>query len=264
MPEMNTSDGVRLHYEIEGREDGPPLLFSNALGTDLRLWDAQAEAAAGLGLRVVRYDQRGHGSSGAPAGDYTLERLGKDVLDLLDQLKIQQTAFCGISLGAMTGIRLAMHHPRRFSRLAFCNASVWMPPRQGWDDRIKAVGEGGMQAIADSAVERWFTQEFRASELQEVERIRAIVLGIDPGGYAGGCAAVRDMDLRDRLGLIEAPTLVVIGAHDPSTPPERGQYLVERIPGAQKVVLESAHLSNIEARDEFNRIVLGFLSGERL
>ena len=264
MPEMTASDGVRLHYVVDGREDGPPLLFSNALGTDLRLWDAQAEAAAGLGFRAVRYDQRGHGASEAPAGDYTMEILGEDILELLDHLQIQQTAFCGISLGAMTGIRLAMHHPRRFSRLAFCNAAVWMPPRQGWDDRIKAVHDGGMQAIVDSAVERWFTKRFRESEPQEVERIRAMVLGIDPDGYAGGCAAVRDMDLRDRLGLIEAPTIVVVGAHDPSTPPERGQYLVERIPGAQKVVLESAHLSNIEARDEFNRIVLGFLSGERL
>ncbi len=263
MGEITTGDGVVIHYELEGREDGPPLLFSNSLGTNLSLWDNQATEAAGLGFRVIRYDQRGHGSSGAPEGGYKLERLAQDVLDLLDGLDLPRTAFCGLSMGAMTGIWLAMHHPRRFTRLALCNAAVWMPPSELWDTRIKDATEGGMEAIVDAVVERWFSKQFRDSHPDEVERIRAMILSIDPKGYAGCCAAIRDMDLRDRLGLIEAPTLVVIGAHDPATPPERGQYIVERIPGAQKAVLDAAHLSNIEAASEFNRIVLGFLAGER-
>jgi 3-oxoadipate enol-lactonase len=263
MAEFTTSDGIRIRYEIEGREDGPPLIFSNSLGTNLAMWDAQAAEAAGLGFKVIRYDQRGHGGSAAPAGDYNLERLGRDVLEMMDALKLGPSAFCGISMGAMTGIWLAMHHPRRFSRLVLCNTAVWMPPRELWEDRIKAVREGGMEAIAAGVVERWFTRSFRESEPEAVERISAMILATDPAGYAGCCAAVRDMDLRDRLGLIETPTLVVIGEHDPATPPERGQYIVERIPGAQKAVLPSAHLSNIECRDEFNRLVLGFLAGER-
>jgi 3-oxoadipate enol-lactonase len=263
MGEITTGDGILIHYEVEGREDGPPLLFSNSLGTDLHLWDAQATEAAGLGFRVIRYDQRGHGASRAPEGAYKLERLAQDVLDLLDGLGLSRTAFCGLSMGAMTGIWLAMHHPRRFTRLALCNTAVWMPPRDLWETRIRDVTEGGMQAILDGVVERWFTKRFREGNPDEVARIRAMILTIDPRGYAGCCAAIRDMDIRDRLGLIEAPTLVVIGAHDPATPPERGQYIVERIPGAQKVVLEAAHLSNIEAEAEFNRIVLGFLAGER-
>ena len=115
----------------------------------------------------------------------------------------------------------------------------------------------------EGVVERWFTPEFREREPDTVERIRGMILATDPHGYAGCCAAIRDMDLRDRLGLIEAPAMVVIGARDPATPPERGQYLVERIPGAHKVVLDTAHLSHIEVPDEFNRIVLGFLAGER-
>jgi 3-oxoadipate enol-lactonase len=264
MPQIQVGDGTELHYEVEGREDGPPLLFSHALGTNLDLWATQAQAAAGLGFRAIRYDTRGHGGSGAPGGAYTLEQLGKDVLDLLDGLSIEKAAYCGISLGGMTGVWLAMHHPRRFSRMALCNLAVWMPPREGWDDRIAAVREHGMPAVVDATIERWFTQDFRESGTAEVERVHTMLLATDPEGYAGCCAALRDMDLRDRLGLIEAPTLVVIGAHDPSTPPDRGQYLVERIPGAQKAVLETAHLSNIEAADEFNRVVLGFLSGERL
>jgi 3-oxoadipate enol-lactonase len=263
MPQIQVSDGTRIHYEMEGREDGPPLLFSHALGANLDLWTSQAKAAAGLGFRAIRYDTRGHGGSGAPYGEYKLEQLGKDVLELLDALGVEKTAFCGISMGGMTGIWLAMNHPRRFSRIALCNLAVWMPPREGWDDRIAAVRELGMPAVVDATIERWFTKGFREIQIAEVDRVRAMLQATDPEGYAGCCAALRDMDLRDRLGLIEAPTLVVIGADDPSTPPDRGQYLVERIPGAQKAVLETAHLSNIEAADEFNRVVLGFLSGER-
>ena len=166
-------------------------------------------------------------------------------------------------MGGMTGIWLGMHHPRRFSRLAICNAAIWMPPRDLWDGRIRTVKERGMAAIADSVVERWFTPGFRDSQPDEVERIRAMILATDPVGYVGACAVVRDMDLRDRLGLIAAPVLVVVGAHDPATTPDQGRYIVERIPGAQKEVLDSAHLSNIEQADEFNRIVLAFLAGER-
>jgi 3-oxoadipate enol-lactonase len=263
VPEISTGDGIRIYYEMEGREDGPPLLFSNSLGTNLHLWDRQAEEALGLGFRVIRYDQRGHGNSEAPEGEYKIERLGQDVLDLLDGLGIEQTAFCGLSMGGMTGIFLGMRHPRRFSRLALCNTAVWMPPRDLWETRIRQVGEGGMAAVVESVIERWFTPTFRDSDPAEVERVRAMILGTNPTGYAGCCAAIRDMDMRDRLGLIESPTLIVIGAHDPATPPDRGQYVVERVPGAQKAVLDAAHLSNIEAREEFNRIVFGFLTGER-
>jgi 3-oxoadipate enol-lactonase len=263
MAEVTTSDGVRIHYQIEGRADGPPLLFSNSLGTNLAMWDRQAAEAAGLGFRVIRYDQRGHGRSEAPDGDYTLERLGQDVIDLLKAIKMEQTSFCGLSMGGMTGIWLAMHHPRRFSRMALCNTAVWMPPRDLWDDRIRSVLGAGMEAVADLVMGRWFTRKFRDSEPGVVDRVRAMILATDPHGYAGCCAAIRDMDLRDRLGVIEAPVLVVIGTHDPATPPERGQYIVERIPGAQKVVLDTAHLSNIEAPEPFGRAVLGFLSGER-
>lgn len=263
MPEITTDDGVLLHYEAEGRDDGPPLLFSHALGADLSLWDGQAHEAAGQGFRVIRFDQRGHGQSGSPRADASIERLGKDVLNLLDGLQIQQTAYCGMSMGGMVGVWLAMHHPRRFSRLALCSIAVWTAPRETWDARIKAVSDGGMQAVAESVVERWLTPEFRTSHPEETERIRAMLLANDPLGYTAGCAAVRDIDLRDRLGLIESPVLVVIGSHDAATPPERGQYVVERVPGAQKAVLDAAHLSNIEKPEEFNRIVLPFLARDR-
>jgi 3-oxoadipate enol-lactonase len=263
MAEVTTSDGTKIHYQVEGREDGAPLIFSNSLGTNLHMWDGQSGEAAAHGFRVVRYDQRGHGKSDVPAGDYTLERLGQDVLDLLDSLEIERAAFCGLSMGGMTGIWLALNHPRRFSRMAQCNTTVWFPPRELWDQRIRTVSEKGMEAVTEAVVERWFTPEFRQSAPSEVNRIRQMLLATNPAGYGGCCAAIRDMDMRTFLGTIEAPTLVVIGSRDPSTTPEQGNYIVGRIPGAQKVVLESAHLSNIERAEDFNRAVIGFLAGER-
>jgi 3-oxoadipate enol-lactonase len=264
MAEITTSDGCRIHYTIEGRADGPHLVLSNSLGTSLAMWDAQAKEAAGLGFRVIRYDQRGHGDSDAPKGDYTLGRLALDVIDLLDALGIERTAFCGLSMGGMTGMRLAKDHPARFSRMALCNTAAAMPPRAMWEARIGAVNEGGMQAIAESIAERWFTAGFRAREPAVVDRIRRQILATDSVGYLGCCAAIRDMDESAELGLIESPVLVAVGAHDPAMPPVAGDYLVRHIPGAQKVVLDAAHLSNVEEPDAFNRHVIGFLaSGHR-
>ena len=262
MADVTTGDGIKIHYEVEGREDGPPLVFSNSLGTNLHMWDGQMEAATARGFRVIRYDQRGHGRSDAPASEYTQERLGQDLIDLLDALAIEKTSFCGLSMGGMTGIWLALNRPRRFTRMAHCNTAVWMPPADLWDARIKTVSKGGLEAIVDAITDIWFTPGFKQAEPGEISRIRAMILATNPVGYNGCCAAVRDMDMRDFLGTIEAPTLVVIGAHDTSTTPERGTYIVERIPGARKEVLDSAHLSNVERRDDFNRIVLGFLAGE--
>ena len=263
MPEFDASDGAKIHYEIEGSKYAPPLVFSNSLGTNLHMWDGQVEDAIGLGFRVIRYDQRGHGVSDAPAGSYTLDRLASDLAELLDALKIDKAAFCGISMGGMTGMHLAKKHPPRFTRMALCNTAAWMAPREMWDQRITAVTEGGMEAVVDAVVERWFTKGFRQENPDEVKRIRGEILSTAPNGYAGCCAAIRDMDERDHLGLIEAPALVLIGAHDPATTPEKGDYIAERIPGAQKHVLDAAHLSNVERREDFNRIVLGFLAGKQ-
>jgi 3-oxoadipate enol-lactonase len=247
---------------VDGPAGGPPLLFSNSLGTNLHLWDAQTEAATRRGFRAVRYDQRGHGGSAAPAGEYTQERLGKDVIDLMDALGIIQTAWCGLSMGGMVGIWLARHHPQRFRRMALCNTSSHMPTREFWNARIAAVKAGGMESIADNVLERWLTTDFRRREPAQAARVRAMIVTTDPVGYVGCCAAIRDMDFREMLEDIRAEALIVIGAHDPATTPAQGELIAERLPGARKAVLQSAHLSNIEQRDAFNRVVLDFLAGD--
>jgi 3-oxoadipate enol-lactonase len=260
MPEFATSDGIKIHYEVDGLEDGPALIFSNSLGANLHMWDGQMAEATGRGFRAIRYDQRGHGESSAPKGPYTLERLGRDLIELTDELEIERPFLCGLSMGGMTGMWVAINEPRRFSRIALCNTASWMPTPDIWDTRIADVTKGGMAAVVDATEARWFTEGFRNESRKEVERIRKMVLETDPAGYSGCCAAIRDMDLRDQLGLIEVPVHVFIGAHDPATTPERGQILVERIPGAQKTVLDAAHLSNVEQPDDFNRAVFGFLA----
>jgi 3-oxoadipate enol-lactonase len=261
MGEIATSDGVRIYYNIDGPDDRPPLVFSNSLGTNLHLWDGQVADAVAQGFRAIRYDQRGHGRSEAPAGEYTQARLGTDVIDLLDALDIEKTAWCGLSMGGMAGIWLARQHPRRFSRMALCNTSGFMPPREFWDARISAVRSGGMESVADAVLERWLTADFRTRHPDEALRVRDMIVATDPIGYIGCCAAIRDMDFRDFMGEIKMPALVVIGAYDPATTPEQGELIAERLQGARKAVLNTAHLSNIERREDFNRLVFGFLAG---
>lgn len=262
MPQIETSDAISLHYEISGPADAPALLLSNSLGTNLHMWDGQM-AEAERHWRVIRYDQRGHGGSDTPQGEYRLDRLGLDVIDLLAALKIDKAAFCGLSMGGMTGLWLAIHHPGTFTRMALCNTAAFLPPKDAWNDRIAAVSQGGMTAIEKTVMERWFTSGFRSAERDEAERIRQMILTTPPAGYAGCCAAIRDMDQRQEIGSIDLPALVVIGAHDPATLPEYGELIAASIANAQSVTLDAAHLSNIEQNEAFNRAVFGFLANSR-
>lgn len=258
MPQIKTDDGIAIHYREDGREDGPPLVISNSLGINLDMWDGQMAEAART-FRVIRYDQRGHGQSEAPEGPYTMERLGRDVIDLLDGLQIRRTAFCGLSMGGMTGIWLAANEPGRFTRLALCNTSAYFPDKSVWDQRIELVRNGGMEAVKQATVERWFTAEFRERRPDEVERIAAMIDKCNPAGYLGCCAAIRNMDLREDVARVTLPCLVVIGRHDPATTPEHGQFIASTIPGAQSKVLDTAHLSNVEDPQGFNAAVFGFV-----
>jgi len=258
MPHIKTSDGIAIHYREDGRQDGPPLVFSNSLGINLAMWDGQLEEAART-WRVIRYDQRGHGESEASEGPYAMERLGRDVVDLLDALRIRRTAFCGLSMGGMTGMWLAANEPGRFTRMALCNTSAFFPDKSVWDQRMELVRGGGMQAVKQPTIERWFTPQFRDRNPQEVERVAAMIEKCKPAGYLGCCAAIRDMDLREDVKRIDLPCLVVIGRHDPATVPAMGEVIASTIPGAQSKVLDTAHLSNIEDPRGFNAAIFGFV-----
>lgn len=257
---ITTDDGVALHVRVDGPADAPPVLLSNSLGTDLHMWDALADHL-GDRVRLIRYDKRGHGRSGAPSKPETnIERLSRDALAVMDGLGVEKARFCGLSIGGMTGLWLGAHVPERFSCLAICNSSAYTGVPEVWEQRLAMVREGGMDAIVDSVLERWFTPEFRAGSASVVGTVRAMLLGTTPEGYMACSAAVRDVDLRADLPSVALPTLVVVGAKDAALTPAMGEAIVADIPGARlHTIADAAHVSNIERAEEFNAVVGQFL-----
>ncbi len=252
-------DGCQLAYRLDGPEGAPVLVLANSLGTNREMWAPQLASFAAH-FRVLRYDMRGHGESDAPPGAYSLDRLGRDVLELMDGLKISRAHFCGVSLGGMVGQWLGVQAPDRLERLILANTTAYLGPPSGWQTRIRLVLTEGMEAVTENLLPRWFTPAFLSSRHPEVERLRTMLLGTPASGYAGCCAAIRDMDLRPMSGLIQVPTQVILGTQDPATPPAMAEALARAMPKPTQVVrLEAAHLSNIEQPDGFNRAVLGFL-----
>jgi len=258
MPDIKTDDGCTIHAEIEGPQNAPVLMLSNSLGTTLHMWDDQV-APFTKHFRLLRYDRRGHGQSSVPKGPYTMERLGRDVLAVLDGLGIAKINWCGLSMGGMVGQWLGANAPNRVEKLVLSNTSSYFADKNGWNDRLKLVAEKGVPAFAPANMERWFTKEFRERSPQIVARVQAMFAATPLEGYLGCGAAVRDMDHRALLPKITAPTLVIAGKHDPATVPEANEYIAQHIPGAKYAVLEAAHLANVEQPQAYADTVLGFL-----
>jgi 3-oxoadipate enol-lactonase len=254
---VTTGDGCRIAWRSDGATDAPAIILSNSLGTDLAMWEPQLATLARQ-FRVIRYDGRGHGRSDAPPGAYSMDRLGRDVVELADALAIERFSFCGLSMGGMVGQWLGWREPRRLERLVIANSSAFMGPPSAWDNRIEAVRAEGMSAVAAAVVERWFTAGYR-QDSSAVANVVEMLLATPPGGYAGCCAAIRDMDMRPVLPLIEGSVLVIGGSEDPATPPAHSQLLAEGIGGARLQMLDAAHLSNQERPDAFNRALEIFL-----
>lgn len=249
--------GGSLHYRIDGNEQAPWLMLSNSLGTDLGMWEPQMVELQ-KHFRVLRYDTRGHGRSALPPSPCTMGELAQDVVDLLDHVGIAQTHFCGLSLGGMTGMALAQRFPERVARLALCNTSAYMGPASAWNTRIALVREGGTAAVTEAVIGRWFTPGFQAAAPGKIAVVRKMLLNTSATGYAACCAAIRDMDQRESIKAIGNATLVIVGTHDPATPPQDGKLIAENIAGAKLVELDAAHLSNWEQADTFTRDLVAF------
>jgi 3-oxoadipate enol-lactonase/4-carboxymuconolactone decarboxylase len=254
-----TVQNARMFYRLEGTAGRPVLVLSHSIGTDHAMWEPQMADLLRY-FQVLRYDTRGHGASDAPPGEYSIELLGRDALGLLDALGIAQFAFCGVSLGGAVGQWIASNAPDRVTHLVLANTSPQFGPPTNWNTRMETVLKSGMRAIVDMVMQRFFSAEPLAQKNPYTESIRSLLLGTDPIGYAGCCAALRDVDLTSLLGEIKVPTLVIVGDRDVSTPwTGHGEILAREISGAKAVHLPTAHLSNLEKPRSFTAAVLEFL-----
>jgi 3-oxoadipate enol-lactonase len=258
MTDIKTDDGCTIHVEVEGPDGAPVLMLSNSLGTNLHMWDEQAGPFTRR-FRLVRYDRRGHGQSSVPKGPYTMERLGRDVLCVLDGLGIEKINWCGLSMGGMVGMWLGANASNRIEKLILSNTAAHFPDRSVWDGRIKFVREKGLQGIVDANMERWFTKDFRERSPAAMATMHEMFLATQVDGYIGCGEAIRDMDHRPLLPTISRPTLVIAGKHDPATTLEAGEFIKGQIPGAKIAVLDAAHISNLEQPKVYADTVLGFL-----
>lgn len=257
MPTID-ADGCPIHVEASGPERAPVLMLSNSLGTNLHMWDDQVPTFT-QHFRLIRYDRRGHGRSGAPEGPYSIERFGRDALAILKALNVKKANWCGLSMGGMVGMWLGANAPERFSKIVLSNTTHYYPDKSGWEDRIKTITERGLAGISDANLERWFTKEFRERAPRTMQRIRDMFVATPLKGYIACVEAIRDMDLREALPKIKAPTLVIAGSRDPATTVPMAEAICAGIPNAKLAVLDAAHLSNIEQPQQFTDAVLDFL-----
>ena len=253
---------VELNAQIDGPEDGEPLLLGGSLGTTLAMWAPQLPELART-YRVIRFDHRGHGRSPAPPGPYAIDDLGADVLALMDRLGLQRASYAGLSLGGMVGQWLAINAPERIARLILISTSAHMPPPEGWHERAAAVRQAGTTAaVADGVLERWFTPGFTRERPEVVGSYWEMVSASPAHGYAACCEAIADLDLRGGLSRIAAPTVVLVGAQDPSTPPVHAQTIAGSVPGARLEVLDpGAHLLNVERDQDVTRLMGDHMEG---
>lgn len=256
-----THAGARIFWRADGNPALPPLVLVNSLGTDHSLWDPVMPRLADF-FRVIRMDTRGHGASDAPTGEYSVELLAGDVLAVADAAGIDRFDYCGVSLGGMIGQWLGIHAPHRLSHLMLCNTTGRVDPT-GQAERIAKVRAGGMAAVLEMGIGRFFTPRFISRGTAHLHSVRQTMAGLDPVGYIGCCAAVRDHDLSSQLSRIGVPTTVVVGRHDVATPAPMGEAIAANIPGARLVELDCAHIPASEDPPAFVAMLMDTLAPQR-
>ncbi len=256
-----TVNGVRLHYRIDGPDDGVPLVFCNSLATDLHMWDEQIPALSDK-YRILRYDRRGHGQSEAKDEPIEIKSLADDVVALAGELGFQGGHFCGLSIGGMTGQAIGIYHPNAFKSLAVCATSSAIPKEmhQTWIDRIATVKEHGMGVMGDVTVQRWFTADWIAANPARVAEVRAMIVNTSVVGYSRCCEAISQLDYTSQLGGIKTPTIIIPGEVDPALPPAMSDTIHKNLPGSRlETVMGAAHLCNVQDPDQFNGILRRWL-----
>jgi 3-oxoadipate enol-lactonase len=256
-------NGIETNYVIEG--EGPWLTMSHSLASNLTMWDDQAKLLSSR-FKVLRYDTRGHGGSSAPEGPYTMDELADDAKALFDALGIKETHWVGLSMGGMIGETFALKYPGVFKSMVLADTTARRPPNadQMWGERVKIAQEQGMQPLVESTLGRWFTQPFRESRKDVMERIGGHIRSTPVAGFVGCCQAISRIDVLDRLREIKCPALVIVGDQDHGTPPEMARAIQQNLPGSKLVVIPSAaHLSNVEQPKAFDDAIVSFLDSVR-
>jgi len=255
------TNGIQINCELSGKKQAPVVVLSHSLACSMVMWRPQLERLKSC-FRVLRFDTRGHGGSDAPPGPYTLEQLVDDAVGILDKLGLDRVRFVGLSMGGMIAQGLALSRPDRIERLVLADTSARIPveAQPVWQERIDAVHSGGMQAVAESTLERWFTPDYLKQNASEIDEIRQQILATPTTGYFGCSEAIRRLNYLDRLSAIQAPTLIMVGADDPATPVAAAEAMNAQIKGSKLVVIpDAAHLSNIEQAQIFNDNLIAFL-----
>ena len=254
---IHEAAGQAIHYEIRGAASLPPMVLLHSLGANLTMWDKVA-ASLETNFHLLGIDFRGHGRSGLSQAPFGVGDLARDVLSILDHLGIETAIFCGISLGGLVGIWLGENEPARVTSLVLANTAARIGTVEGWEERIGAVREYGMDALARQTPERWFTAPYREAHPGEMQQIQAMVRNTPQQGYIDCCAALRDADLSLGLADIRVPSLVIAGTHDPATSPEQGRQLANHLGHAKYLELNASHLSAWECAAEFSAAVADF------
>lgn len=256
--------GAALAYRLEGRHDAPTVMFAHSLAADMSMWDENVGAFAGA-YRILRYDMRGHGLSSNPPAPYTAALLADDAVALLDALRIDRVHFVGLSLGGIVGQHLGARYPNRLNSLSLCNTMSQHSDLKSLDERMASVRAGGMSAVVDGTIERWFTSAFIRKSPDTIARVREMVLNTRVNGFVGCASAVRDIWQASMLSQISVPTLIVTGREDRTATVEVARAMQARVRNSELLIVpDAAHLSNIEQPSAFNAAVLGFLSRSAL
>jgi 3-oxoadipate enol-lactonase len=254
------ANGISINYRIDGAESAPWLVFSNSLATSLAMWDEQT-AALKDSFRVLRYDQRGHGGTDAPAGRYAFDALLADALALMDALAIEKANFAGLSMGGATALGLAERHPERFESIVIADSPCQSTPQssQQWEERIAVAQKQGIEALVEPTIARWFPAETVAENPPHLDKVRAMIRATPVNGFIGCAAALAAHDYASAVTTVKCPTLFIVGEKDGTTPAAMAK-LHERLRGSRSVTLAGAgHISNMDRPAEFSRALRDFL-----